>query len=176
MAPVPDPRLRRAVSRAAGSLRPVRGLAWASRTLLLVAALLAGGCSEQPPAARTSPAATATSPWFDGPFEDALAQARASRTLVFVDFFTTWCPPCKKLDAETFSQPAVQAELRQLVALKIDAESQKGVPLARQYRVGGYPTLLVLDAAGTEVGRMVGFLPPERFLEKLAEIRARAAR
>src|SRR5688572_13636941 len=112
--------------------------------------------------------------WFDGSLDDALKQARASSKLVFVDVFTTWCGPCKRLEQVTFPDPAVKAELGQLVALRIDAESPAGRPVAQRLDVKGYPTMVVLDPSGREVGRIVGFKEPAVFLGLLQDIRDRA--
>ncbi len=146
--------------------------------LFLVA--LAASCTVE----KTTSPATATDSsesahgevWFGGSFDEGVAQARATQKLVFVDFFTTWCPPCKKLDKETFTDAAVKSELAKMVSMKIDAESPAGVPVAKKYRVGAYPTLLVTDGKGLEVGRLVGFHTPDQLLAKLAEFRARPAR
>jgi thioredoxin 1 len=148
---------------------------------LAAAACTSGSDAPRPDATTPSTPVSATSPepgkvWFDGTFEEALAQARATEKLVFIDFWTTWCGWCKVLDKKTFSQPAVQAELARMVSLSIDAESPTGAPLKAKYHVSGYPALLVLDGNGKEVGRIAGFLEPEPFLKKLAEIRARVGR
>jgi len=144
---------------------------------LLPLALACTSRSEAPKPGAGAPAASPVADekvWFDGSYEDALAQAKASNRLVFVDFWTSWCGFCKKLDKVTFSQPAVQAELGKMVSVKIDAESKAGAPVAQKFRVTGYPALLVLDGNGREIGRIAGFLEPEPFLKKLDEIRARA--
>jgi len=133
-------------------------------------------CSVEPGSSRNGSATAsgdAHEGWFDGGFDDALQQARASSKLVFIDFFTTWCPPCKKLNRETFPDPAVKAELAKMVALKIDAESPVGQPLAQRYKVTGYPTLLVLDPQGREVGRIVGFKEPAVLVGLIQDIRDR---
>jgi thiol:disulfide interchange protein len=114
--------------------------------------------------------------WFEGSFEEGLAQARATSKLLFVDFNTTWCPPCRKLEKETFPDPAVKAELGKMVAMSIDAESPAGIEPAKRYRVAGYPTMLVVDGDGKEIGRIVGFREPEELSRKLEEIRGRVKR
>ena len=35
-------------------------------------------------------------------WENTLAKAKVENKIVFVDAYTTWCGPCKKMDAKTF--------------------------------------------------------------------------
>jgi thiol:disulfide interchange protein len=150
--------------------------------LVLVLAGCVASCSsgaDGDPSNAKAPTAShsgASAVWFDGSFAEAVAQAKARKEFVFVDVFTTWCGPCKMLEKQTFSDPEVKAELAKMVSISLDAESPSGAPVADQYHVSGYPTLLVLDGDGKEVGRITGFLGPEPFLAKLDEIRARAPR
>lgn len=105
----------------------------------------------------------------DVEFDEAMKRASEAKKVVFVDFFTTWCAPCKKLDAVTWADEAVQAWLTEAtVPLKIDAEKQRD--LAQRYDVGAFPTLIFLQADGTELDRLVGYLEPEEFLEKARSI------
>lgn len=115
-----------------------------------------------------------------GPFRDlaytaALEAARAEQKLVLIDFFTTWCPPCKKLDKETWPDPRVAKWLSErTVALKVDAEED--ADLARLYRVEAYPTIVIAKADGTEIDRLIGFLGPEEFVTEVEARIERAAR
>src|SRR5258705_280364 len=77
--------------------------------------------------------------WFKGSFEEALAQAKASNKLVFIDFWTTWCGWCKRLNKDTFSDDTVVAELNDIICLSIDAESKTGKPIAERFHVKGVP-------------------------------------
>jgi TonB family protein len=91
-----------------------------------------------------------------GTFGDALKQAEQEHKIVFVDFFTTWCEPCKMLDRGTWQDPAVIALLRdKAVALRIDAE--KNVELAGRYHVNAYPTLALIRPDGTLIDSLVGY-------------------
>ena len=99
----------------------------------------------------------------------ALAKASVEDKVVMVDFYTDWCHWCRKLDETTFADAAVRRALDGLVAVKLDAE-RGGREAAVQYRVDAYPTLLFLDAKGSEVGRIPGYLPPQAFLEELKDI------
>ena len=106
----------------------------------------------------------------------ARALTRASgegKKVVMVDFYTDWCGWCKKLDETTLADPAVQASLRQVVSVKLDAE-RDGRADAERYGVEGFPTVLFLDSRGTEVARIPGYLPPGEFLEELNDILKKA--
>jgi thiol-disulfide isomerase/thioredoxin len=89
--------------------------------------------------------------------KEALAKADKEGKKVFVDVYTTWCGPCKWMDAEVFTNPALGERLAQsYVAIKIDKEKS---PYRRElfsYYIKGYPTMLILDAKGFEIGRLFG--------------------
>ncbi len=104
------------------------------------------------------------------PFADVLAKAKAEQKLVFVDFATEWCGWCKRLDKDTFSQASVAEAMKGFVAVHVDAEKGEGVALAKKYGARGFPTLVIVDAAGDEVDRIVGYLPPDKFVPEIARI------
>lgn len=104
----------------------------------------------------------------DLPFEQALALAGKDNKNIFIDFYTTWCAPCKVMDSEVFTKRAVGDYLNKgFVNLKIDAEKGEGISLARKYNVRAYPTFVVLNAKGEEVHRIEGGSTASLFLEKL---------
>lgn len=110
-------------------------------------------------------------PFQDLGFEEACAQAASQEKLVFIDFYTTWCGPCKKLDQVTWKDESVIAWLEEnTVPLKIDAEKQ--VALAKRYSVDAYPSLLFVEASGDLKGRIVGFREPQAFLAEAADVLA----
>ena len=84
-------------------------------------------------------------------FADAVSKAKAENKLVFIDFYTTWCGPCKAMDANIFPNEKVGAYFNEkFVSIKLDAEKGEGITLAKKYEVKGYPTLLFLNNDETE--------------------------
>jgi thiol:disulfide interchange protein len=140
---------------------------------VLAAVLLAGaalGCGRTSGSSAT--AATSAIAW-EKDLAGALARAESESKLVMVDFYTDWCRWCQVMDDKTFSDGAVQTELKRMVVVKLDAE-RDGRDAARRYRVEGFPTILFLDGSGREVGRIPGYMPPEPFLEELGDILEKA--
>ncbi|MBL6997881.1 MAG: thioredoxin family protein, partial [Phycisphaerales bacterium] len=83
--------------------------------------------------------------------------------LVMIDFYTTWCGPCKMLDKTTWKDEKVQQWLDEnTVALKVDAEKLR--PIAKKFNVSAYPTIVFINGDEEVVGRFVGYKPPEKFI------------
>lgn len=72
--------------------------------------------------------------------------------LVMVDFYTTWCGPCKKM--APFVQQIKSNRSKDVVVLQVDAESQFGI--SDRYRLEGYPTLIFFKR-GQVIGRALGY-------------------
>lgn len=97
-------------------------------------------------------------------FEAASKQAAQTGKIVLVDFYTTWCGPCKLLDKTTWTDAAVIQLLEQkTVALRIDAE--KEAALSKRYKIEAYPSVLLIKPDGTEIDRLVGYKEPKAFIE-----------
>ncbi len=108
--------------------------------------------------------------WFNGDFESARTEAATRGTLVMLEFYTDWCSWCRRLESDTFSDQEVRQELEGMVAMKLDAEKE-GLKLARKFGVDSYPTMVFLDADGNEMERILGYLPPNKFLLRVQRIR-----
>lgn len=94
-------------------------------------------------------------------FEAALEQAQIEGRIVMIDFWTSWCGWCKRLDSDTYSNPEVVKRSRRMVCVKVNAEQRKEV--AARYAVRAYPTIAFVRGDGTLIDAVRGYQPPERF-------------
>jgi len=90
--------------------------------------------------------------------DHALAEAQTGDKLIFIDFYTTWCAPCKQLDKTVFENDSIRDLLNEdVVLLKYDAENDSVFHLAKKYHINSYPTGLILNKDGLAVNRSSGF-------------------
>ena len=93
-----------------------------------------------------------------GTLAEAFAKAKKENKLVFVDTYTEWCGPCKRLSKEVFPQKKVGDYFNpRFVSVKIDAEKGEGIEYAKKYQIKSYPTLMFLNANGDVMYRISGF-------------------
>lgn len=114
----------------------------------------------------------------------AQGKAKAEGKLVLLDFTgSDWCPPCKSLHNTVLTSAEFTAFAKaNLVLVEVDfPRSKKQTPelkaanakLQEQYKIEGYPTVIVLDANGKEIFREVGFggTPAKEYVAKLAKLK-----
>ena len=158
------------------------------RFLLLIAAaaaLVAVSCSEEKAKkaeAPAKPSLSAKEGWLTS-YEEAQQEAKSQRKLLLMDFTgSDWCGWCIMLDKEIFSKPEFKEYAsKNLVLLELDFPRSKQMPpetlaqnerLAMQYRVQGFPTVVVLDSNGKAIGTL-GYIRggPEAFIAQLEKLR-----
>ncbi len=97
------------------------------------------------------------------------AKAVASKTgrKIFIDFYATWCGPCKKLEKECFGTDTFKEYSKKLVFCRIDVDQQKSV--ASFYKITAMPTQIVADANGAPLATTVGYGNPGMFFKFLKD-------
>ena len=104
--------------------------------------------------------------FFKGTFAEALAEAQRQNKPLFVDFYATWCVPCKKMEKTIFTQPEVGTFFNEkFVNLQMDAEAPANVEIAKKYQVEAFPTLGIIAPDGKAIQINVGFMKADELLE-----------
>lgn len=104
-------------------------------------------------------------------FDEAVKTAKAEKKLVFIDFYTSWCGPCKLMAKQTFPQQAVGKFMNShFVNIQLDAEKGEGITLAKHFGVKAYPTFVVTDTQRNEVARSVGYKEPNAFVTEMERL------
>lgn len=97
---------------------------------------------------------------------EAMAEAKKKGKLIFIDAYTEWCGPCKKMAATSFMDPEVAKIFNsKFINLKIEMEkSADGPMVAQKYKVYAYPTMLYIDGDGNVVKTVVGYQTAEQLI------------
>ena len=89
--------------------------------------------------------------------EEALKQAKAENKLVFVDCYTPWCGQCYKMMKEVFPKKEAGDYFNsRFVCVKYDMTKDENIGLAKRFRVGAYPTFILIRPDGTVLHKRAG--------------------
>ncbi len=100
---------------------------------------------------------------------DAAIQAAGGRA-VMLDFYADWCVSCKEMENFTFTDPGVQAKLKDVLLLQADvtANNADDKALLARFKLFGPPGIVFFDKTGSEIPyRVIGYEPAAKFLESL---------
>lgn len=89
---------------------------------------------------------------------------------VMLDFWAEWCVSCKEMDQFTFSDPRVQARLKDTLLLRADvtANNADDRELLAHFKLFGPPGIVFFDRSGKEQAfRVIGYQPADKFLASL---------
>ncbi|MBN1398168.1 MAG: thioredoxin family protein [Bacteroidetes bacterium] len=103
-----------------------------------------------------------------------LIEAKENSMPVILDFSADWCIPCLELDRNTWTDSRVIEATKDLSRLKVDLtqfDSPESEILRKKFNISGVPTIVFIRADGNEAinSRIVGYVPPDEFLEKLKQ-------
>ena len=94
--------------------------------------------------------------------DSAFTIASNSNKIIMIDFMAEWCPPCKKMDKNTFSNTNIINKSNEFIAVRIDVDKQQNIAEqyngnARKYGGIGIPNILFLDKEKKIIRHIVGF-------------------
>ncbi len=104
--------------------------------------------------------------FFKGSWKEALKKAEEVGKPIFVDAYTSWCGPCKKMSKQVFPNSKVGTFFnKHYVNYKIDVEKAEDGPAFRaEYGIKAFPTLLFINSSGKVLHSVKGFRDPNKFL------------
>ena len=95
----------------------------------------------------------------------------SSTTPVMLDFYADWCVSCKEMERFTFSEPKVEAQMKQVRLLQVDVTANNDEDRALMKKFGLFgPPGIILFKQGKEVpdSRVIGFMAAEQFSRHLS--------
>ncbi len=105
--------------------------------------------------------------WFPGDVAAAFKAAQAQHKPVLLYWGAVWCPPCQQLKATVFNRADFIDKSKLFVPVYLDGDDAGAQKWGEQFKVAGYPTLLVLDGNQHEVQRIAGGMDLVQFADVL---------
>lgn len=119
-------------------------------------------------------------------FEDAVELAIKNDKKILVDVYAVWCPWCRRLQRDVYTDEDVQAYLRDhFVLTRLDAENQDDPIHFKEYELTpaelssglgaqGFPTTVFLDSNSEYITRLPGFVEADDFLHVIGYVGSEA--
>lgn len=106
-------------------------------------------------------------------FAAASEAARKAKRPLLLYLYTFECPPCDRLEAETFSASQIQQDLKLLTSVKLNASNVAG--LATRLGVTSMPSMVFISAEGNYVARISRFIEAGKLHPLLLKVHDKAA-
>lgn len=104
----------------------------------------------------------------EGANMDALfAQSKASNKPLFLYWGAVWCPPCNQVKATVFNRPDFIERSQNFIPVYLDGDTAGAQKLASQFKVRGYPTMILFNPDRAEITRLPGEVDAQKYLEVL---------
>ena len=105
-------------------------------------------------------------------FDQAVKQSQRTKKPLMVDFFTTWCGPCKMMEKSTFVDHNVTILSKNFICVQLDGDKAENKLLMKKWDVAGFPTFLFLSPQGKEIDKYSGYVNALEFTRILRDVAA----
>jgi thiol-disulfide isomerase/thioredoxin len=115
--------------------------------------------------------------FYDGSYDELLRESRKQKKSIILEFWATWCIPCRKMENETFADPEFAAYInKNFLVYKVNIDTFDGMDIADKYNIDAYPTLIQLDAKNKYVNRYKGVFPAYYLKKELEKNKSRTGK
>lgn len=102
----------------------------------------------------------------DTSFESLLLKAKIEGKLIFMDCYTSWCGPCKQMEAKVFPQEKVGNYFnKNFICAKWNMQKGEGTQLAQRFEINAFPTMLLITSEGEICYRVTGAMDADQLIE-----------
>jgi len=111
-------------------------------------------------------------------WEQVKEKAQSEHKYIFMDYYATWCGPCKMMDTQVYTNSEVADYVNaHFISVKVQLDSTgndneavkawyaESKRLAREYQIKSLPTLLFFNEGGQLVHKGIGFQDKSAFLK-----------
>jgi len=90
--------------------------------------------------------------------DNAITLAEQENKAIFVDFYTNWCAPCKKLASTVFTDERLGGLFTaNFISIRIDGDAKEAMFLKEKFNITAYPTMHFLDKNGEAHRKLIGY-------------------
>lgn len=100
--------------------------------------------------------------WVDN-MKEAQVRSLNENKLILLDFWASWCGPCRNMDNELWNTPEITPFANKFIPFKVDVDMHQD--LAVQYGIKGIPTVLLITANGDVVWKKSDFSNADVYLD-----------
>lgn len=100
-----------------------------------------------------------------GTWKEIIEKAKQNNKSIFIDVYTSWCGPCKKMSKDIFPLTEVGKVYNEnFICYQLDGEKGDGIQIVNKYGVRVYPTYLFIKADGTLYYKASGTMSAKDFI------------